>query len=351
MVNASRIIDIGRQVLSEFSEKNVGFMAAGLAYNAFVSLVPVLLLLLLVVNLIGGGLEQRLVTTAQSSLPAPIADVIIQIFGSGPTATGASLIGLIVLLWGSLKIFRGLDTAFSEIYETEGANSFTDKLKDGVTVFGGLVIAILATIGVTSFFATFSNVIPFLGLLTPLLLVIGLTVAFLPIYYIFPDTDLDWQHVLPGATFAAIGWGVLQGLFQVYLMFTSGGTTSLFSGVIVVLTWLYFSGLVLLLGAVLNAVLGGYASGTPGGIGRGATSREIEREETLNRDELADYLRDLRRDLTGRYEGMGSTDARTERPRSPLTGTQFELVEQSSGEDEREWAVVLRWRTDTEPDE
>lgn len=34
----------GKRVLSEFSEKNVTFIAAGLAYNAFVSLAPLLLL-------------------------------------------------------------------------------------------------------------------------------------------------------------------------------------------------------------------------------------------------------------------------------------------------------------------
>ena len=32
-----------------------------------------------------------------------------------------TVVGLVVLLWGTLKIFRGLDTAFSEIYGTTGS--------------------------------------------------------------------------------------------------------------------------------------------------------------------------------------------------------------------------------------
>jgi membrane protein len=58
-------LGVGRQVAAEFSEKNVSFMAAGIAYNAFVSLAPLLVLLLLVVSVVGGGLQQRLITTGR----------------------------------------------------------------------------------------------------------------------------------------------------------------------------------------------------------------------------------------------------------------------------------------------
>lgn len=42
------------------------------------------------------------------------------------------------------------------------------------------------------------------------------------------------------------------------------------AGVIVIDTWLYFSGLIPLLGAVINTVLGGDASDKSGGVGQGA---------------------------------------------------------------------------------
>ena len=71
---------------------------------------------------------------------------------------------------------------------------------------------------------------------------------------------------------------------------------------------MYFSGLILLLGAVINAVLGGYASGAAGGVGQGAATDETTRttggettyEETLTREESAKYLKALCEDLTGR---------------------------------------------------
>ena len=349
MVGIADATDVAKRVYGDFSEKNVTFMAAGIAYNAFVSLAPMLLLLLLVVSVFGGGLEDRLVAVANGWLPRPIADVVVQIFRGSTSAGGASFVGLVVLVWGTFKIFRGLDTAFSEIYETERRNSFVDQLKDAAVVLVGLFFAIVATIGVSAAFTVFSDAIPFVGLLTPLVLVLGLLVAFLPMYYLFPDTDLELDDVVPGALFAAVGWAVMQGLFQVYLAFKDPGSSSFFGSVIVVVTYLYFSGLVLLVGAVLNSVLGGHSSGAPGGVGRHAGGRGDERRESLAGDELAAYLRGLREELTGRYEGMRPA-VDSERPeRRPVSGEAVELTESSAADGERRrWTVTLQWTSESD---
>jgi membrane protein len=350
MVAISGMLGVGKRVYAEFSEKNVTFMAAGIAYNAFVSLAPMLLLLLFVISVFGGGLESRITTVAGSWLPGPIANVVQQIFQGDSSTAGASFVGLVVLVWGSLKIFRSLDTAFSEIYETEASNSFVDQLKDGLVVLVALAVAIVATVGVTAVFSVVSDTVPFVGYLTPLVLIVGLVVAFSPMYYRFPDAEVGMDDVLPGVVFAAVGWAALQGLFQVYLAFQDPGSGSFFGSVIVVVTYLYFSGLVLLLGAVINAVAGDHSSGTPGGVGQGATSFETEREESLDRDELAAYLRDLRRELGGRYDGMrppgGSAhagDGARERD-WPRPDGDVELVEHSTVDgDTQKWTVTLQW--------
>jgi membrane protein len=338
-----------RQIASEFSAKNVTFMAAGIAYNAFISLAPILLILLVVVSAIGGGLEARIVELSQTTLPRPIAELIAEVFHGDTEAPGASVVGLVVLIWGTLKIFRGLDTAFSEIYETTTDNSFLDKLVDGGIVGVAILIAVLATVGVTAGFARFSDTIPYIGVLTPSVLVVGLIVGFLPMFYRFPDADVTWTSVIPGTVFAAVGWAAFQAVFQVYLAFTEGGTGSFFGGVVVVITWLYFSGLVLLLGAVINAVLGGHTSGKAGGVGQGAAGYETEREETMSRQEFAEYLGELRAGVSG-GSGVDDRAAAGDGPDPlPRPDGDVTVIEQSSpDEDEREWAVSFRWEA---PDE
>jgi membrane protein len=333
--------EFGTRVYRDFSEKNVTFMAAGLAYNAFLSLAPLLLLLFIVLSVVGGGLEERVVEASESWLPGPIAEIVAQLFAGDAAASGASVIGLVVLLWGALKIFRGLDTAFSEIYETESDGGFTDQLRDGVVVLAALVVAVVATVGVSAVFAVFADTVPLLGLLAPLVLVAGLVLAFFPMYYVFPDADLEWRDVLPGTVFAAVGWAAFQSLFQVYLAFSDPGSSSFFGGVVVVVTYLYFTALVLLLGAVINAVRGGHASGRPGGVGRGAGGYERKREASLSRAELDAYLRGLDEQLTARYEAALADPDREVRPKP--TG-EVDLVEYAAGDgDERRWTVELSW--------
>lgn len=367
MASLTSPVETGRRVFTDFSEKNVSFMAAGIAYNAFVSLAPLLILVLLIASTVD-GLEARLRAGAQGSLPGPIADVVVEIFATGSAATGASAIGLLILLWGTLKIFRGLDTAFSEIYETDEQNSFTDQIVDGLVVFVSLVVSIVATVALSVLVSRAASEIPYFEYVTPLVLFVGLVVAFFPMYYRFPDADLGWRDVLPGTVFAALGWAALQSVFQVYLAFTSGDSASFFGGVLVVVTWLYFSGLVLLLGAVLNAVVGEHSTGEPGGVGRGAAgpSPDAKTELSLDRAELATYLRDLRTGLTGFEEEVTpnpdseETDWRIEdgveiteldgrlRTARPLARSddEVEVIDRKQHDgDEHERTLTFRWRT------
>ncbi|PSQ45656.1 YihY/virulence factor BrkB family protein, partial [Halobacteriales archaeon SW_7_68_16] len=261
-----------------------------------------------------------------------------QLFQGDTSVGSASVVGLVVLVWGALKIFRGLDTAFSEIYETATANTFVDRLRDGAVVLVALVVAVVATVGVTAAFALLTEQGPFLGLLTPVVLVAGLVVAFVPMYYVFPDADVGVRDALPGAVFAAAGWAAFQSLFQMYLSFNDPSAGSLFGSVIVVVTYLYFSALVLLLGAVINAAAGDHSSGRPGGVGRDAADEVAKRRGSLDREELGAYLRGLDEQLTGRHEVALHGDGR----RRPRPAGEVDFVEYA-GDGGQRWTVELSW--------
>lgn len=342
MVTRAGAVDFGKRVASSFSEKNVSFMAAAIAYHAFISLAPVLLLLFLLFTTVGVGVENELVTTAIAWLPGPIAEIVTELLQGGPNGAGASVIGLLVLVWGSLKIFRGLDTAFSEIYETVDANSLVDKFRDGLIVLIALTVALVAMVASSVVLSTLTERIPFGEWLTPVALLAGLVVAFYPIYYVFPDVAVGFRDVLPGVVVAAVGWGALQGLFQLYLSVASPSAGNFFGGIVVVVTYLYFSALVLLLGAVVNAVIGNHTMSGPGSIGQSADRYEIERTESFERAQLLAYLADLRTELLREPGTHTRTDLVGDRPRP--TGD-IELVERSTtdGED-NEWLVTLRWQ-------
>jgi len=339
MVSRSDAIDVGTQIASAFSEKQVPFMAAAIAYHAFISLAPMLLLLFLLFATVGVGAENSAIGAAIGWLPGPIADTVTALSRGGTDGAGASLIGLVVLLWGTLKIFRGLDTAFSEIYESDGTNSLPATLRDALVVFVALAVALVAMVGSSVVLGGLAGRLPFTERLTPLALLVGLAVAFYPIYYVFPDVDVSARDVLPGVLVAAVGWGALQGLFQVYLGVADPSAGSVFGGVIVVVTYLYFSALVLLLGAVVNAVTGRHSSATLDGVGHSTAPFETERTATFELATLVAYLADLRTELLVERDTRSDLVGPRPRPKGDI-----ELVERSAtAEDENEWLVTLRW--------
>jgi membrane protein len=154
-------------------------------------------------------------------------------------------------------VFRTIDTAFGMFYNTVGDGGIVGKIRDALLVAvllgGGLAATVGAGIGVS-----FVSDLPLNGFIAPLLLVIPLVLAFLPVYYVFPDTDVTVREVLPGTVVAAVGWVLLQTGFQVYMAY--GGGQSQVYGVLgaslLVFTWLYLAALVLLVGVAVNVVLG-----------------------------------------------------------------------------------------------
>jgi membrane protein len=227
------------------------------------------------------------------------------------SGTSISVFGGVVLIWGTLRIFRGLDTAFSDIYESEAENSFVDQLSDGVIVLVTFAIALVAAAALESAF-DFATGTTLGWLLHRASLVVGLSLVFFPMYYIFPDSDVTVREVLPGVVLAAVGLTAFESLFQLYIQFRgTGEAASAVGGILVLLTWLYFSGLVILLGAALNAVLSNRSRDVDirpvlGGVA-------YDRGEDTDRESVLAALEEFERLYaesagTGREEGKAAAD-------------------------------------------
>jgi membrane protein len=75
------------------------------------------------------------------------------------------------------------------------------------------------------------------------------------IYYVCPDIRQNWRWVSPGSAFAVVMWIVVSLGFKLYVD-NFGDYNKVYgsiAGVIVLMLWLYWSGIVLLLGGEINA--------------------------------------------------------------------------------------------------
>lgn len=259
---ADRARIVLRAVVTGVRSDQVTFIAASLAYYAFVSLVPLLLLALAAAAFLGStDLEAQIVRGTSDALGPGAGDLVGQAL-TGAGATGATVVGLAVLLWSGLKLFRGLDVAFSLVYDTPGGAGIIERFTDATVALLTVSVGIAVTVAVGTVI-TLSGLTAVAG--EGILLRIGgtvglftgLVITFLPLYYVLPDSGMTPSEALPGALFAATGWTILVTGFRLYAA-TAGSYEAygVLGGVLLLVTFLYGGALVLLVGVVLNAVLG-----------------------------------------------------------------------------------------------
>lgn len=300
----TRAEELLRAVVHEVRVEKLTFVAGSIAYHAFISILPLMLLVLTLVQRTQNTALRDSIVGLMRAVLTTEASAIIQ-RGLVEADASVSLLGAAFLVWGAMRIFRGLDTAFSDIYETESENTFADQLGDGLVLLVTVTLAIVAVSLIGSRLAVIGTVgMGFRALAT----VVGLFVVFYPMYYIFPDTDVSTLEVVPGTAFAAVGVAVAQAAFTVFKSGATGG--NLVASILVLLTWLYVIGLLLLSGAAVNAVFSNRSNDVDvdpvfGGVARrpGRDESVVDRSELLGRlDSAVETLAETEAGIAIRFD-------------------------------------------------
>ena len=315
-----RAVTVTRGVVNGAQSDRITFIAASLAYYALISLLPLLLLALAAAAAFGdAGTVEALVDGASGALGEQAGTLVRDGLAGAAGAGGATVLGLAVLLWSGLKLFRGLDVAFSAVYARPGPESLLDQLRNGTVALGAVVAGVAATVLVGALVAGIGvgesvRRFDLLGVVGTIGLVAGLVAAFLPLYYVLPGGKVAVREALPGAVFAAVGWTLLQTGFRAYAG-TAGSyeTYGALGGVLLLVTFLYIGALLLLLGVVLNAVLAGRAAADTGLAEPANPTPEptaaLNRTMTQDRpDDLSDE--ELREELERLYDELDRFEAR-----------------------------------------
>jgi membrane protein len=97
------------------------------------------------------------------------------------------------------------------------------------------------------------------------------------VYYACPDIEQDWRWVSPGSVFAVAMWLIVSLGFKLYLdnFDAYNKVYGSISGVIVMMLWLYWSGMVLLVGGEINAEIE-HAATEQQGAGDGKTTEPAQ---------------------------------------------------------------------------
>ena len=264
--------DVALRTWREAGKDNIGLIASGVAFYGFLAMVPLLGAIVLSYGLIADGPTViKHVQALTSAMPADAAKLIGEqllnvIKTSGSKKGFGLIIALVIALYGAMKGAGAVIIALNIAYDEENKRGFvaSNLLALAITV-GAVLLAVLAmtSIGALGHLDTlFPGAPPFLLMIgkvaSYLLMAAAGAAAAASLYRFAPDRDgARWTWLTPGSVLVSLLWLIVTVGFGVYVanFGNYGATYGSLSAVIVLLTWLYLSAYILLLGAELNSEL------------------------------------------------------------------------------------------------
>lgn len=232
-------------------ERDVKYPAAALAYYSFVSLLPLLVILLAV---LGDSAARAVQSTTLEYLTPAARELVVNALTDSQARVGATLFAAGVLGWSGANITAGFQTVV-EAVEGDIDRSLGRHLRDAAAVLGSLVLGVGSILVVSALFVLLpdASLAPTGGLVA---LPAALTVSFLPLYYL-PSEDIEsLRTAVPGAVTSAIGWTVLLAGIRFYAENDEAfAIFGVLSGLLLILTSLYVAASLLMVGHVVNATL------------------------------------------------------------------------------------------------
>ena len=268
-----RVGSVATRTFKETLDDNLLGLAAQTAYYFFFSLFPFLLFLAPVLSLIGnkqetfnlfaGQLQQVVPNEGWSLIGAVIKDVVF-----AENAPGLMSIGALLAIWAGSNVFSALMDALNAAYDVEETRAWWKKKL--IAVVSVLVIGVAILVSTTMVLGgdklaawiadrfTLSHAVQtaMTYLQIPIGVALLISVAWAA-YYFLPNIRQNKKQVFVGAAFTTVAWALVTFALRVYVsnFANYNATYGAIGGVIVLLTWMYFSMLVFLIGGEINSEL------------------------------------------------------------------------------------------------
>jgi membrane protein len=272
MLRSFRVPISWRELLTrtwrEINDDNCLGLAAQLAYYFILALFPALIVVVAIASFFPRStLQQVLATLAPFTPPDALSLIRTQLDAILASDQGGLLtIGVLGALWSSSAALTAIIDTLNRAFDVEETRPWwkVRLLAIGLTVGMALFIltafalvvagpelahAIADRLGLASTVATAWTVVQWP--IVFLLVTFGVALT----YYFAPDIHQDWAFITPGSALATGLWLVASLGFRVYVQHFSdyNATYGALGAAVLLLLWLYVSGLAVLVGAELNS--------------------------------------------------------------------------------------------------
>jgi membrane protein len=294
------LVDFLKLTYKEMNEDHVMAFAGNLTYKGLFAIFPFFTFLLSLLGLFNATdlvntMVDKLSGVAPQSATKFIEGQLLSITQSQAESafTFGVIISILLALWGVSGAFRSVMEAMNVMYEVEEDRPFWKvyglsifmSLAVVVLLIGALVLVVFGqSIGVTvadlvglgSVFAAIWSVAQW-----PVVALVVLF-AFALIYYFAPAAKQRFRWISPGSIVAFVFWLVFSLLFSLYASMAGSynETYGSLAGVIILMLYVYYSALIMLIGAEINQVIEEHI---PGGKNEGEKIPKDDRRPDVHR--------------------------------------------------------------------
>lgn len=272
VIKGFRVGILLKNTFREIGEDRISTLAASAAYTFFFSLFPLLLFLAPVFSLAGnkertvGWLMSELTTVLPPTQLEAIRPVLEKVVFS-PSAPGLMSIGLLLAAWSGSNVFGTLMGALNTAYDVTETRSWLKQQFIRLATFAlGSVIVVISTLiflngeGIADWIGTALHLgAAFLFVWKVVqfpIAVAGLMGLAFTTFYFLPDVRQRKSHVVIAAALTTTFWILATLVFRLYVKhFPPNPAYGLIGGVIIMLTWMYYTMFVVLVGGELASEL------------------------------------------------------------------------------------------------
>jgi membrane protein len=262
------VIEVGRK----YSEDRGPLIAAAISFFGLLSMIPLVLLGVWALGHFLSSREafERVVNYLEDYLPGS-SDVVVPYLTA--LVKGQQTIGWLALgglAWSASQGFVVLEVALNQAMRVPERRSFLQSRLLGLGMIllagGSLVLSILITSTLTAIQAYSLPLvgwppgrIPAVWSDIGLMISTALTIlSFSVVYQVVPNTTVPWRPALIAGTAAGLAWEVAKRAFTWYLPHGATAIRQVYgsiAGLIGLVLWIYYSSVILVLGAELLSVL------------------------------------------------------------------------------------------------
>lgn len=253
----------------KISNDDIFALASQLAYYLILSFFPLIISIMTLVGFSNLDSEEVLIslsTLVPDTVYALIDKTIVEIINT--QNVGLLGVSIVITVWSASSGFRAVIKGVNKAYNIKEHRSYIKRAIVAMFFTVALTIIIVLTLSALVFGKVIGDyitrVLPFEHIVSIIwnitrygIVLFIMILVFASIYRYTPARKIPWKEVIPGSVFSSLGWIIVSLAFSYYINNIANYSRLYGSlgAVFVLMTWLYLTSIILILGAEINSML------------------------------------------------------------------------------------------------